>query len=126
MGHACIAFQMQKIEDITAHWKLKAVEHYGDRDETSGNWLYTWDDGERTLCQCTECGGYVLIQASEFHSFSDAPDSYYEDYFPVDGAEEARRLNRELDGWKIESEFGKPYLMRTNGRLCWSEKWWET
>lgn len=126
MGNACIAFQMKNLDDVTAHWLLEEVEEYGDRDEASGNWLHTWDDGHRTLCRCGECGGYVLVQRSEFHSYSDfSSDSYYTDFFPVEGPADAGRLNRELDGWAIESVFGRPYLMLTNGRLHWSEKWRE-
>ena len=57
----------------------------------------------------------------EYHSFSDAPDGYYTDWFPVDGPEEADRLNREYDGFAIERQFKGRYLCMTNGFIKWAE-----
>ena len=86
-----------------------------------GHPLYVWDDGRRILGKCIHCGGYVLIQKSEFHSFTDAPDGYYTDYFPVSSLAEADELNRKYDGFAIEREFQGRYLMETNGHVSWSK-----
>ncbi len=68
-----------------------------------------------------EMWGYILIQNSEFHSFSDnTDDSYYTDYFFLESAEEADELNARYDGFEIERKYKQKYLCITNGRLHWS------
>ena len=99
--------------------KYVKVKDYGDYQY--GHNLHTWDDGGRVLGKCINCGGFLLIQSSEYHSFSDAPDSYYTDFFPVSSAEEADELNRKYDGYEIEREYKDRYLMETNGSLRWSK-----
>ena len=101
------------------HIRINVVRDYGDY--AYGHPLYVWDDGRRILGKCIHCGGYVLIQKSEFHSFTDAPDGYYTDYFPVSSLEEADELNRKYDGFAIEREFQGRYLMETNGHVRWSK-----
>ena len=88
MGHPCIGFKEDRAIDAFNHFmgNLERVEDYGDRCE--GHFLHTWDDGYRRLLRCRACGGYLLLQSSEFHGFRD-DDSYYSDYFPVSGPEEA-------------------------------------
>ncbi len=113
----CICFEMEDAAQALEHMQCERVQSYGD--EAYGHFLYTWDDGERILVRCKRCGGYILIQKSEYHGFSD-DDSYYTDYFPVDSPEEADELNRKYDGFAIETNFPKRYLMRTNGELSWS------
>ena len=88
------------------------IVSYGSSFE--GKTLHTWDDGERILFQCRDCGVFFLWQDSEFHSFSDDDDRYYSDYFPVEGLEDAQRLNRELDGFEIERRFPGRYLVQDN------------
>jgi hypothetical protein len=101
------------------HIKIEKVADYGR--SLYGHALYTWDDGCRFLAKCGRCGGYILIQRSEYHSFSDDPDSYYTDFFPVSSPEEADELNRKYSGFAIEREFKERYLTETNGSLGWSE-----
>ncbi len=115
----CICFDMEDVSQAMEHMECEYVQSYGD--EAYGHLLYTWDDGERILARCKKCGGFILIQKSEYHGFSD-DDSYYTDYFPVDSPEEADELNRKYDGFSIETKLPKKYLMRTNGQLCWSKK----
>ena len=114
---ACIAFGMKDPNEAFAHMKTRRVENYGDY--AYGHYLHTWDEGERFLLKCEACGGYVLLQKSEYHSFSDTADSYYSDWFPVESPEEADELNRKYDGFKIEQEFPGRYLKKTNGKLGW-------
>lgn len=117
---ACIGLGMDSLADAWNHMQYEIVKNYGDF--AYGHYLHTWDDGERMLARCKNCGGYILIQGSEFHSFSDeSGDSYYTDFFPVEGPEDAERLNREFDGFRIEREFPSRYLCMTNLRLHWSQ-----
>ena len=96
---------------------IVSVTDYGDT--CNKHPLYTWDDGHRTLVRCKNCGGYILVQRSEYHSFTDDPDSYYTDLFPVSSPEEADELNRKYDGFAIERKFKGRYLAETNNRICW-------
>lgn len=102
---------MQSAARALGHFdgRLEVVENYGDM--CGSVMLHTWDDGKRVLLRCRECGGYVLVQMSEYHGEVDA---YYTDYFPVSGPEEAAELNRTLNGWKIEDGFGRRYLIQDN------------
>ena len=116
----CECFTYKDPKEAYLHiWskRLKQVLNYGRKQY--GHYLHTWDDGERFLARCGACGGYILVQASEFHGI-DVDDSYYTDFFPVSSPGEADELNRKYDGFTIEFEFGKRYLMETNGSLRWS------
>jgi len=118
MNNRCTAYGMENVQEARRHMKLETVADYGD--EAYGHILHTWDDGKRMLCRCAACGGYVLVQKSEFHSFSDGDDGYYTDYFFLDRPEEADELNRRYDGFRIEREYGGRYLCVTNGRVHWN------
>ena len=113
MGQPCIGFKEDRAIDAFEHFKgnLEVVEDYGDR--CGGHFLHTWDDGCRLLLKCKACGGYVLLQKSEFHGFT-GDDSYYSDYFPVSGPEEAAELNLKFSGDDIEHDFPGRYIMRDN------------
>lgn len=118
MEKECIAFQFDDVREAKAHMDLEVIQDYGD--SAYGHLLYCWDDGHRFLARCRKCGGYVLVQSSEYHGAID--DDYYTDYFPVRGADEADELNRLYNGFDIEAAFKKRYLMMTNLRLRWSEE----
>lgn len=116
----CLAFEM---EDLRAAWKhidLELVEDYGDY--AYGHDLHCFDDGKRELNRCKTCGGYVLVQKSEYHSFSDGNDDYYTDYYPVEDAGEADKINREYDGENIRDAFPPSVkcIHMTNLILHWS------
>ena len=114
MMKACIAFEMENPREAADHlYQYEVVKDYGD--SAYGHNLHTWDDGNRILARCPKCGGYMLIQDSEFHSFSDADDSYYRDFFPVSGNEEAEELNRKYNGFELEDS-GIRYLI-------WDSPW---
>lgn len=120
MGHHCVGFDMENAINAFEHFtgNLEVIEDYGSK--CGDNWLHTWDDGYRILFRCKTCGGYLLKQSSEFHSFT-GDDSLYTNYFPVSGPEEAAELNRTLDGWEIEHRFGRRYIIRDNmGAPHWS------
>lgn len=116
MGKECIAFRFQDAKEARRHMDYDIVKDYGGY--AYGHPLYCWDDGKRYLARCRKCGGYILIQQSEFHGIQD--NDYYADYFPVGGAQEAEEWNRMYDGFAIEAHFEKRYLMMTNLCLHWS------
>ena len=102
MDRPCIAFRMQNRAQQLAHIAPQMVEDYGDR--WNGKFLYAWDDGYRFLARCRNCGGLILVQRSDLHSFcADYDDEYYVDYFPVSSREEALELNDKYNGDEIES-----------------------
>lgn len=113
---ACAAFEMQSPAEAWKHMDYQIIEDFGDY--AYGHHLHTWDDGKRMLVRCKRCGGYILIQKSEFHGYD---DDYYTDYFPVSGMAEACRLNKAYDGYEIERKFGKRYLQMDNLCVHWSE-----
>ena len=119
MGKPCMAFSLEDAAAAYEHMKPVPVQEYGS--SLYGHSLHTWDAGGRFLARCSACGGYILVQESEYHSFSDAPDDDYTDFFPVSSPEEADELNRKYSGSEIETAFPSRYLMRTNGRLHWSK-----
>ena len=116
-GKPCIAFDMDNIEEARRHMELEIIEDYGDF--LYGHDLYTWDSGCRRLYQCKNCGGYVLGQFSVYEYTSD-DRSYYKDYFPVSGPVEADKLNREYNGFSIETEFKKRWMVGNNNEWHWS------
>ena len=118
MKMKCRAFDLEDVEKAWEHLDLVIVKDYGEY--AYGHFLHTWDEGKRMLAQCRSCGGFILIQKSEFHSFSGGDDSYYADYFPVEDEKEAEQLNRMYDGFEIEKNFSGRYLCRTDFRLHWS------
>lgn len=106
-GKPCIGFSMENAVEAYKHMETEAVEEYGDH--FNNNWLHTWDDGERVLLRCKNCGGYILCQTSEYHGMED--DDYYADYFPVSGSDEAHKLNEQFDGDAIETDFPGRWLI---------------
>ncbi len=118
IGKECIAFHFDDVKEAREHMDLEIIQDFGSF--AYGHALYCWDDGHRYLARCRRCGGYVLVQSSEFHGAID--DDYYTDYFPVCGLDEADKLNRLYSGFAIEASFEKRYLMMTNLRLHWSQE----
>ena len=113
-GMLCVAFRMADPNKAWKHLRSKPqpLVRYGSSFE--GKAIHTWDDGERVLFRCGLCGGYYLLQDSEFHSISGDDDRFYSDYFPVTGYDDAERLNRKYDGLQIELEFPGRYLIQDN------------
>ncbi|MCR4722518.1 MAG: hypothetical protein K5629_01920 [Eubacteriales bacterium] len=120
MKKACVGFGMKDPVEAYRHMKLKLIEDYGSY--AYGNILHTWDDGKRYLCRCKSCGGYVLVQNSEFHDMSGGNDCNYMDYFPVDSPEAADELNRKFNGFEIEYDSGIRFLIKDDHNPHWSTK----
>ena len=117
--HHCVGFDLPTVQEAFEHFRgqLTVLKDYGDM--CNGHCLHTWDDGKRLLCQCSECGGLVLVQQSECHIFD--YDDYYTDYFPVDSPEEAEQLNEKYGGFAIEMEWEGKKIFYTNGNV--TGKW---
>lgn len=115
-GKPCIGFSMDDAAEAFEHMDKEIVKDYGD---TWGkNILHTWDDGHRVLLRCKRCGGYMLLQLSEFHGMGD--DDYYADYFPVSGPREAEELNEKYDGEEIEESFPGRWMI-ADARPHWNK-----
>ena len=113
-GKLCEAFAMENAEEAVKHIELERIEDYGDM--AYGHNLHTWDDGHRIFCRCGKCGGYFLMQYSEYHGIGEEKDVYYTDYFPVSTPAEADKLNRLYNGFTIEQKFPGRYLLRDSNR----------
>lgn len=114
-GWPCAAFAMQDAQAAYEHLSdYKVVKHYGEGKQ--GHWYHTWDDGYRHLGVCPKCHGFILVQRSEYHG---EEDSYYGDFFPVTGPDEAESLNAKYDGWEIEDHFHGRFLIENGGPASW-------
>ncbi|MBQ9154753.1 MAG: hypothetical protein IJ130_13205 [Solobacterium sp.] len=118
MTKRCEAFAMQDAVQAWKHIQPEIIRRYGD--DAYGHALHTWDEGGRMLIRCRRCGGLLLVQKSEFHSYMD-DDSYYTDWFPVDNEQDADQLNRMYDGFAIERQFPERFLCMTDLRVHWSK-----
>ena len=116
-----------EMEDANAARKklqnnMAMVREYGEdtilEDRTVLHCNYVWDEGDRYLVRCRECGGLVMVQHSEFHSTFDDDDDYYSDYIPIASVEEADLLN--LLWYALDLE-GYPYrsLRGNNFQYFW-------
>lgn len=112
----CKAFDYEDPHKAWEHMEFKIIKDYGGY--AYGHNLHTWDEGERLLARCKKCGGYILIQYSEFHGYD---DSYYRDYFPVEDEQDAEEKNKMYDGFQLESDSGLKYLIRDGGCCHWSK-----
>lgn len=100
------------------------IKEYGDdvrlEDGTVLHDNYMWDDGGRYLTRCRECGGLLIIQSSEYHSFSDSPDGYYKDWIPAASEKEADLLNILLGAAEMENVPCR-HIRRNNGSVFWTD-----
>ena len=102
----CHVWEMKDAEEAKESLRGIMVRDYGedtfleDGTELHGN--YVFDDGNRYLLRCAKCGGLVLVQNSEYHSFSDE-DDYYSDRIPVASVEEGDLLNILWGALELES-----------------------
>ncbi len=114
----CEAFDLENPMEALEHIDYEIIEDYGDT--AYGHPIHVWDAGKRILGKCKKCGGYLLIQASEYHGESRI--NYYTDYFPVSSPEEADFLNKQYDGFQIEFTSRIRYLLSDGGRASWSKE----
>ena len=102
----CHIYGMADAGEAHRAFRGELVREYGDNvaleDGTVLHWNYEWDDGSRDLVRCGECGGLLIRQSSEYHSFSDDPDGYYRDWIPAASVEEADLMNLLLGALEME------------------------
>ena len=122
--YPCHVWGMENAGEAYEALRGELVKDYGEEtclgDGTVLHDNYMWDEGGRCLVRCKECGGLVLRQASEYHSFSDDDgDGYYRDWVPVSSVEEADLLNLLWDVLEMENH---PFrgLRKNNSRLSWT------
>lgn len=111
----CEACKISDPVKALEHIDMKWIKDYGDM--AYGHCLHTWDDGQRYLVKCIKCGGYILVQKSEFHGYDH--DDYYKDYFFVDGEEEAEELNQKYDGFQLENSGIQYLIVDGKDRTVW-------
>ena len=92
----CHAWETEDAKEAKESIRGVWVRNYGEEtrlgDGTVLHDNYVWDEGNRYLLRCEECGGLVLVQKSECHCLSE-DDDYYSDRIPVASLEEADLLN---------------------------------
>ncbi|MDO5440898.1 MAG: hypothetical protein Q4F12_05105 [Erysipelotrichaceae bacterium] len=103
----CCIFESENPQEAIKHRKFELVKNYGRKD--GNRYLFMWDDGERYLCRCKNCGRLVLVQESEMHM----PDHTYYDYLPVESIQEADEINAKYDGGQFESKYWNELLFET-------------
>lgn len=113
----CIAYEMENPQKAYEHITYEIVKDYGDF--AYGHALYTWDDGKRYLARCKNCGGYILVQKSEYHG---EEDGYYTDYFFVSDEKEAEEINQKYDGFQLEFHSELPYLIPNGTYSVWCNR----
>ncbi len=107
-------------DEIKVGWAKEYGDNVSLEDGTVLHWNYVWDDGKRFLIRCKACGGLLLIQCSEFHSFTDDPDGYYEDWIPVSSVEESDLLNILYGPWELDN-CDIRHILHNNGKLHWRD-----
>ena len=102
----CHIYEIADAKEVYDSFRGELVKEYGDNvtldDGTVLHENYMWDDGRRSLVRCKECGGLVIVQSSEYHSFLDSPDGYYRDWIPAASEEEADLLSILFDATELE------------------------
>ena len=120
-NYPCHIHTILNAQEARNAFRGELVKDYGDCVRLGKHvlhWNHVWDDGGRVLMRCSDCGGLMLIQTSEFHSTM-SDDGYYEDWIPVASAEEADLMNIFLDADELDG-MDCHHLMINNGQAHWS------
>ena len=119
----CHIYEIADAKEAYDSFRGELIKEYGDDvtldDGTVLHGNYMWDDGSRSLVRCKKCGGLLIMQSSEYHSFSDSPDGYYKDWIPVASEEEADLLNVLLGAMEMENVPCR-HIRRNNGDVFWT------
>ncbi len=119
----CHIYENADAKEAYDSFRGELIKEYGDDvtldDGTVLHGNYMWDDGSRSLVRCKKCGGLLIMQSSEYHSFSDSPDGYYKDWIPVASEEEADLLNILLGAMEMENVPCR-HIRRNNGDVFWT------
>lgn len=119
----CHIYEIADAKEAYGSFRGELIKEYGDAvtldDGTVLHDNYMWDDGRRSLVRCKKCGGLLIMQSSEFHSFTDSPDGYYQDWIPVASEKEADLLNILLGAMEME-DVPCRHIHRNNGEVFWT------
>lgn len=119
----CHIYDIADAKEAYVSFRGERIKEYGDdvslADGTVLHDNYMWDDGGRSLVRCKKCGGLLIMQSSEYHSFSDSPDGYYTDWIPAASVKEANLLNILSDVAEMEDAPCR-HIRRNNGEVFWT------
>ena len=122
--YPCHVWGMADPKEAYEAFRGETVKDYGEDTYLEGGTVLhgncMWDEGGRRLVRCLDCGGLVICQSSEFHSFSDDGDGYYRDWIPVSSVEEADLLNILWGALEMES-YPFRHLRKNNGVYAWTK-----
>ena len=120
----CHIYEIADAKEAYKSFRGDLVREYGEYvsldDGTILHDNYMWDDGGRYLVRCEECGGLMIMQSSEYHSFSDGPDGYYRDWIPVASVEEGDLLNILFGAMEMENVPCR-HIRGNNGDIFWTD-----
>ena len=123
-GFLCHIYGIPDGGEAREEFRGEFVKDYGEKlslkDGRTLHWNYNWDDGDRMLMRCKDCGALLIRQFSEYHSFSDSPDGYYSDWIPVASEEEADLLNILWDAMELES-YPYRHIRGNNFSFFWTK-----
>ena len=120
--YPCHIWEIADAKEAYDSFRGELIREYGEDvsldDGKVLHWNYMWDDGWRSLVRCRKCGGLLIMQSSEYHSFSDSPDGYYKDWIPAASEEEADLLNILLGAVEMENVSCR-HIRGNNGDIFW-------
>jgi len=121
LGTRCCLFDFENISQAHIQMNFKMIRDFGDTaynsDGSVKHYLHTWDDGDRILVQCQNCGAFFIVQSSEYHG---QEDSYYRDWYQVEDEQRAIVINNMLGGWDLENKYNAPWIKATNEVFAWN------
>ena len=119
----CHVYEIADAKEAYDSFRGELIKEYGDDvtldDGTVLHGNYRWDDGGRSLVRCKKCGGLLIMQSSEYHSYSDSPDGYYKDLIPAASVAEADLLNILLGAAEMENVPCR-HIRGNNGDVFWT------
>ena len=81
----CCIFSYNDTSKAIKHFEYDVIRDFGkeacNEDGTIKHYTYSWDEGGRRAIRCKKCSAIFLYQWSEYHSFAEGTDSYYDDFF---------------------------------------------
>ena len=114
----CCVFNYATVDEAMKDNKLEAVENFGGEGEG-----YSWSDGSRKLCRCSNCGALFLNYAIRFLAMTyDSDEIRYSYYLPVSSRDEALEYLKKFIGAAGLSDTYDGVKIWFDGRKwCWTK-----
>ena len=116
----CCKFSYRSVDDALNSSDFEVVEDFGGEGEG-----YSWSDGSKKLCRCSNCGALFLNYRMKFLAMTyDTDDIGYSYYLPVSSRDEALEYVDKyivLLGVKDSPYKGKK-IWFDGSKWCWN-KW---